>query len=111
MLGDGVDAIVNPKMPEGVVLRSAPHAMKMPDLSSGWVRSWYGRMFLAPSSAVHDERTGISYGEMREMAIDSVRAGGGEARPGWVARDALCTPRTQEQLAQTRTRCTAGCDV
>ena len=82
MLGDGVDAIVNPKMPEGVVLRSAPHAMKMPDLSSGWVRSWYGRMFLAPSSAVHDERTGISYGEMREMAIDSVRAGGGEGTAG-----------------------------
>ena len=33
-------------------------------------------MFLAPSSAVHDERTGVSYGEIREMAIDSVRAGG-----------------------------------
>jgi hypothetical protein len=77
MLGDGIDAIVNPKMPDGVVLRSAPHAMRMPDLSSGLARSWYGRMFLPPSNAVHDESTGISYGQMREMAIDSVRAGGG----------------------------------
>lgn len=82
MLGDGIDAIINPKMPEGVLLRSTPHAMRMPDLSSGWVRSWYGRMFLPPSSAVHNASTGISYGEMREMAIDSVRAGGGEGSPG-----------------------------
>ena len=82
MMGDGIDAVVNPKMPEGVVLRSTPHAMRMPDLSSGMVRSWYGRMFLPPSSAVHDEHTGISYGEMREIAIDSVRAGGGEGTPG-----------------------------
>ena len=82
MLGDGIDAIVNPKMPDGMVLRSAPHAMRMPDLSSGLARSWYGRMFLPPSNAVHDESTGISYGQMREMAIDSVRAGGGEGTPG-----------------------------
>ena len=30
-------------------------------------------------------------------------------RPGWVARDARCLPRTQ--LAMTRMICTAGCDA
>jgi hypothetical protein len=32
MLGDGVDSIVNPKMPEGVELRATPHGLSMPEV-------------------------------------------------------------------------------
>lgn len=50
MLGDGVDSIVNSKMPRGMELRAAPHGMVMPSgLTPSQARMWYGRMFLPPA--------------------------------------------------------------
>ena len=77
MLGDLVDTVVNPKMPEGVELRSAPHGMTMPaGLMQNQARMWYGRMFLPPGDAL-SEKHGITYAQLRAKVIEQVHSGGG----------------------------------
>lgn len=75
MLGDGVDQYVNPRLP-GDALRSAPHAMAMPEHSAAQSRVWYGRMFLPPDDAL-SEQHGLSFARVREVMIDAVSRGDG----------------------------------
>ena len=75
MLGDGVDQFVNPNLPRlSKPLRATPHAFSMPAVSSDVSRAWYGRMFLAPSAAIHQEH-GTTYGQVRQLLVDETRSG------------------------------------
>ena len=94
MLGDGVDQIVNPRMPEGVRLRSAPHAMSMPRLARNQARMWYGRMFLPPAEAL-SEPHGVTFGELRRRAVEDVHEGGGVGRGLGCSRALLENEGTQ----------------
>lgn len=59
ILGDGMSNWITPVT--GVALRPAPHMVKVP---AHEVRSWYGRMFLPPSSAFL-EKEGKTFGAVR----------------------------------------------
>mmetsp|Transcript_1421 Transcript_1421/g.2616 ORF Transcript_1421/g.2616 Transcript_1421/m.2616 type:complete len:577 (+) Transcript_1421:435-2165(+) len=75
LLGDGVEQYFNKKF-QGTPLRAAPHAMIMPEHTPTQSRAWYGRMFLPPDDAIHEEH-GISFGKVREVMIQQVASGGG----------------------------------
>lgn len=63
MFGDGVQRLVNPKLPTR--LSSTVHALKTPT-SRRW---WYGRMMLPPGDALHT--SGLTYREVRNRVISS----------------------------------------
>ena len=85
MLGDGVDAIVNPKMPEGVVLVPL-RAMKTP----GLVRLGPTLVWTDVSGTLERVLTNVR-GQLRRNARDGDRFGapGRRGTAGWAARDAL----------------------
>jgi hypothetical protein len=69
--GDGVNQFLNPYL-EAIGmkgLRILPHALKLRRVKN---RLWYGRMVLAPSSAIHPFQ-GTSYGVIRDTMINDSR--------------------------------------
>lgn len=69
MVGDGLEQIVNPRLPANhKTLRATPHTLVLAP-NAEETRVWYGRMFLPPSNAVHPEH-GLSFGRLRELVIE-----------------------------------------
>jgi len=69
MLGDGVNQYVNPKKIAGPDLFATPHAMTMPQHSSSQWRVWFGRMFLPPSDALHEN--GLTQTQLRNGLMEA----------------------------------------
>lgn len=75
MLGDAVNTIINNQLGDadgGKVLRATPHALS---LASQKPRVWYGRMVLPPSDAYLPEATTTTFGQLRQVFVESTSKG------------------------------------
>jgi hypothetical protein len=70
MIGQGSADWLSPIL--GAKLRPLPHALSV-DLSSGWTRSWYGKMFLPPLDAWLPDFEGshMTYGTYRRQELSA----------------------------------------
>lgn len=70
LLGDGIRQVKADQCGT-TSLRPLPHALSMPSTFNE-IRVWYGRMILAPASAVHPEHEheGWTFGDLRVRMID-----------------------------------------